>query len=90
MNMKQIIITILFSIYTFALFSQEKSLDEIRNEAYIHFLSNKGIDDYSFSDIKIHPIKRNETTYLYVVNTENDGWVIISNEKKYTNVPVDL
>ena len=84
--MKQIIITILFSICAFALFSQEKTIDEIRNEAYIHFQSDKEIDDGGFYDMKIQPIKKNGTTYLYIVNTEKDGWVIISNEKKYTSV----
>ena len=71
-------------IYTFVLFPQEKSFEEIRKEAYIHFLSNNEIED--ISSIKIHPLMRNGIVYLYVVNTLNDGWVIISNEKKYTSI----
>ncbi len=34
----------------------------------------------------IHAIERKDTPYLYVANMQNGGWVILSNETKYTPV----
>ena len=93
-NMKRILfcITIIFCVCC-KLYAQEYQLKEVE-EIAISFLNRKSHDASTRSNTtvtkqieNIEAVIRNELDYMYIVNAENSaGWVIISNEKKYSAI----
>ncbi len=88
-----ILIVVSLIIFIDVIKSQERTIDEVKTEAYTLLLSaNEDIrEDIIASqkhqdDMKIAPIERGNTTYLYVVNMSNKGWVIVSNEQRYPSI----
>ena len=75
-----ILIVVSLIIFIDVIKSQERTIDEVKTEAYTLLLSaNEDIrEDIIASqkhqdDMKIAPIERGNTTYLYVVNMSNKG-----------------
>lgn len=71
---------------------QERTLDEIKAEAYSFLVSSKENDSIKRdasqqsiykNSIEVTAISRGKTTYLYAVNMPDNGWAIVSNEKRY-------
>ena len=72
---------------------QERSLNEVKSKVYTLLVSDNGRlgEDTIASkryqeDMKVSPIGRGNSTYLYVVNTSDKGWAIVSNEQRYPTI----
>lgn len=93
-NMKRILffITIILSLCCKP-YAQEYKLNEIEDVA-LSFLNRKSQNVSTRSNTattkqieKIEAVIRDGLDYMYIVNAENSaGWVIISNEKKYSTI----
>lgn len=85
--MKQKLIIIFFQIAISSLvFAQERSIAEVLDifdDLYIKELKQEVINDKNLS---IEPLTKDGKIYMYVVNNNNSGWAIISNEKKYHTI----
>ena len=86
-------------IHTFILFcslfivlplqSNERTIDEIKDIVCSFFstdsiILSRGISGTTYrNSIQISEFKRNNVTYLYIVNMPDSGWAIVSNEQRY-------
>lgn len=85
--MKRTIVTMYLIGCCIFLLAQEKTINEIIDEAIECFcVYDKNCGNIDANNLEIEPIFRNGITYLYVVNTIKNGWVIVSNEKQYTQI----
>lgn len=69
--------------------AQERTVEDVKAMACSFFstdsiVESRGISAATYrNNIQISELKRNEITYLYVVNMPDSGWAIISNEQRY-------
>lgn len=93
--MKKIIQILLMAgsiLFAIPIHSQERTIEEVKDVAYIFFLSDEsGLSQerngsFSRDLVQVSQIKRQDTTYLYAVNMPDSGWVIVSNEQRYTPI----
>ncbi|MDD5991261.1 MAG: C10 family peptidase [Paludibacteraceae bacterium] len=70
--------------------AQERTIDEVKDEVYSFLTTDSIIISHGFRApsvyhqlMQIERIKRDTTTYLYAVNMPDEGWAIVSNEKRY-------
>lgn len=90
---RYILIILLLVVFVAVVRSQERTLNEVRTEAYAllvganeHIGEDSAVSRIHQEDIKVSPIGRRNTTYLYVVNMPDKGWAIVSNEKRYPTI----
>ncbi len=88
--MKRYIILMLLSIFAIISTAQERTLDDVKSEVYSFFVNSKeslSRDSeaaiLSKEDLKVTPIGRGNTTYMYAVNLPEKGWAVVSNEQRY-------
>lgn len=72
-------------------YAQEYQISEIEEIAYAFFNQANSMTNRSNSQHKkiatIEAITRDNTDYMYLVNTvDSAGWVILSNEKRYPTI----
>ena len=93
--MKKIIQILLMAgsiLFAIPIHSQERTIEEVKDVAYMFFLSDEsGLSQerngsFSRDLVQVSQIKRQDTTYLYAVNMPDSGWVIVSNEQRYTPI----
>ena len=91
--MKDILHILLFLCLSYSMHAQEFSMVEVESIAYSFFNQNPqytpGIEgNHPTKQISsIEAISRDSTDYMYIVNAEDSaGWVIISNEQKYSHI----
>ena len=90
--MKRILIILLLCVGSF-IHAQEYQITEVEEIAYSFFNASQqyapGVDgSHSAKQISsIDSISRDNVNYMYIANAEDSaGWVIISNEKRYTHI----
>ncbi len=88
--MKRYIILMLLSVLAITSTAQERTLDDVKSEVYSFFVNSKeslSRDSeaaiLSKEDLKVTPIGRGNTTYMYAVNLPEKGWAVVSNEQRY-------
>ncbi len=88
--MKRYIILMLLSIFAIISTAQERTMDDVKSEVYSFFVNSKeslSRDSeaaiLSKDDLRITPIGRGSTTYMYAVNLPEKGWAVVSNEQRY-------
>ena len=91
--MRNILHTLIFLCLSYSMHAQEFSMVEVESIAYSFFNEGPqyapGIDgNHPTKQISsIEAISRDSTDYMYIVNAEDSaGWVIISNEQKYSHI----
>lgn len=91
--MKNLIYILFILCLSYNIYAQEYLITEIEDMAYSFFNQNPqfapGVDgSHSARQISsIESISRNNVNYMYIANAEDSaGWVIISNEKRYTHI----
>ena len=88
---RNLVIIMILAIFVATVKSQERTLNEVKTKVYALLV---GTDERQGEDsailrkryqenMKISPIRRRNTTYLYAVNLPDKGWAIVSNEQRY-------
>lgn len=90
---RYILIVVSLVIFVAVVKSQERTLNEVKAEAYTllvgvneRFLEDSTASKRYQESMKVSPIGRKNTTYLYVVNMSDNGWAIVSNEQRYPTI----
>lgn len=88
---RYILIIVLLVVFVAAVKPQERTLSEVKTEAFALLVGANeqrlGADSAASrvhqENMKVSPIGRKNTTYLYAVNMSDKGWAIVSNEQRY-------